>query len=378
MQHNRRHWQIAGSDRYVADRRSHTLAFCQQAEDRVVEVEVSGGAFGDEELAVVGIVGRLGHRQQAGAVVLQVDVELVVEVAEGRAAAAGTGRVSALDHEVVDDPVEDRVGEVIAFGQFDHPVRRSRSSRFEQLERHRPKVVDLHSEAAVARKDFGRDQRVGTFDRECQLASGWIETVEGDVQRRPGLHGLVGDLGQFDAGVGRGRCGIDQQLLQRCVVVGVAQVVGGQVVNGHLDVVRVGDDHIAEGDVPGCPDVGTAVAVVVDVLQPGQVAAVNHQAVSRFVTQFVHAEDVDRQLGRFRSDLLLHLVEEAKLASTVRSGGVAEVPGRNLLEIVSRRYGLPGRTGGCVDVGEMEIGLGVAADSRQHQPLFQDLGSHRR
>ena len=38
---------------------------------------------------------------------------------------------------------------------------------------------------------------------------------------------------------------VDQQLLQRGEVVGVGQVVGGQVVDGHLFVLGVGDDHLS-------------------------------------------------------------------------------------------------------------------------------------
>ena len=70
------------NDRDLADRLPHVLAPGQDPEDRVVEVEGAGGNLGDEELAVVGVVKGLGHRQQAAAVVLQVDVELVIKVTE--------------------------------------------------------------------------------------------------------------------------------------------------------------------------------------------------------------------------------------------------------------------------------------------------------
>ena len=62
---------------------------------------------GDEELRAVGARARIGHRQQVGLVELQLGVELVGELV-ARAAATGSGRVAALDHEALDHPVKDR------------------------------------------------------------------------------------------------------------------------------------------------------------------------------------------------------------------------------------------------------------------------------
>ena len=198
------------------------------------------------------------------------------------------------------------------------------------------------------------------------------------MKRGTGQQRLVGDCRQFQAGIGRRRCRFDQQLLQLSEIGGDGQVVVGQVVDGHLFVLGVGDHHVAEGDVPGIPGVGGPVAVVVDVLQPGQVVPVDDLAVSGFVADLVDTQDVDVQLGIFRVELGLHLVEEAKLASAVTSGRVAEVPGRDLLEVVARRDKRVGAGGRGVDVGEMKIGLGIGTDTAEHQSLFQQFGGHGR
>ena len=54
---------------------------------------------------------RIGHAERALAVVPQRGDELVLELAapNGRATAAGTGGVTALDHEALDDTVEDHI-----------------------------------------------------------------------------------------------------------------------------------------------------------------------------------------------------------------------------------------------------------------------------
>src|SRR5690606_8409355 len=76
-------------------------------EDGVATVEVWGRADGDEELRAVGARAGVRHREQVAAVELQLGVELVGELV-ARAAAAGAGGVATLDHEAVDDAVEDR------------------------------------------------------------------------------------------------------------------------------------------------------------------------------------------------------------------------------------------------------------------------------
>jgi len=76
------------------------------AEDRVLVVQVRGQRGGDEELRPVGPRTGVGHREEVLAVELQLGVELVLERV-ARTARAGAQRVAALDHEVLDDPVED-------------------------------------------------------------------------------------------------------------------------------------------------------------------------------------------------------------------------------------------------------------------------------
>ena len=64
-----------------------------------------GRALGDEELRAVGVRARVGHRQQARLVELEVRPELVLEAVAG-IARAGAQRIAALDHELRDDAVE--------------------------------------------------------------------------------------------------------------------------------------------------------------------------------------------------------------------------------------------------------------------------------
>ena len=76
------------------------------AEDGVAVVQPRGRVDGDEELGTVRARASVSHGQQVRAVELQLRMELVGEL-ETRAASAGAGRVAALDHEVIDDAVED-------------------------------------------------------------------------------------------------------------------------------------------------------------------------------------------------------------------------------------------------------------------------------
>jgi hypothetical protein len=64
-----------------------------------------------QELRAVGARARVGHAERALAVVPERRDELVLELAavDGRAAATGTGGVTTLDHEALDDAVEDDV-----------------------------------------------------------------------------------------------------------------------------------------------------------------------------------------------------------------------------------------------------------------------------
>ena len=99
---------VAGTGAGGADRVDHrpALGVGDLAEDGVLEVQVRGLGGGDEELAAVGVRSGVGHREQVRPVEAQLGVELVGEVV-ARAAGAAAQRVAALDHEVVDHPVED-------------------------------------------------------------------------------------------------------------------------------------------------------------------------------------------------------------------------------------------------------------------------------
>src|SRR5262245_43122082 len=94
----------------VAGRRSLDLvddvhAVGHAAEDRVLAVEPRRLGRGDEEeLRAVGVRAGVGHRERAAGDLVVVD--LVLELVAGTAG-AGALRAAALDHEVLDDTVED-------------------------------------------------------------------------------------------------------------------------------------------------------------------------------------------------------------------------------------------------------------------------------
>src|SRR5215218_7015577 len=85
----------------------HVHALDDLAEDGVLAVEPGRRHLGDEELGAVGAGAGVGHGQVPGPVEAVGTVDLVLELVAG-AAPAVPERVAALDHEVGDDPVEDR------------------------------------------------------------------------------------------------------------------------------------------------------------------------------------------------------------------------------------------------------------------------------
>src|ERR1022692_4651402 len=98
---------VVPARRRLADLVHHVAALNDLAEDGVPAVEVGGGHGGDEELRPVGPGTRVRHGQQVGPVEGEIRVELVGELVAGTAGTCSE-RVTALDHEVRDDPVEDR------------------------------------------------------------------------------------------------------------------------------------------------------------------------------------------------------------------------------------------------------------------------------
>src|SRR5699024_12438008 len=77
------------------------------AEDGVLEVQVRCRRERDEELGTVRRGTSVRHCQEVRLGELQIRVELVIELVAG-ATTTGSGRVAPLNHETVDDPMEDR------------------------------------------------------------------------------------------------------------------------------------------------------------------------------------------------------------------------------------------------------------------------------
>ena len=86
----------------------HAEAFGNLAEDGVLAIEPRGCHMGYEELAPIGARTRVCHREDARPIVGKALIDLI---GEGIAGSAGPGPLGAapLDHEVLDDPVEDQI-----------------------------------------------------------------------------------------------------------------------------------------------------------------------------------------------------------------------------------------------------------------------------
>jgi hypothetical protein len=107
--HNRQLWFVRlRRDLRRLDHADNLHAVDDASEDDVFVVEPVGGRTGDEELAAVRVLARVGHREEAGSVVLE-RKRLVVELAavdRSQASAVAVDKVAALNHEVFDDAVK--------------------------------------------------------------------------------------------------------------------------------------------------------------------------------------------------------------------------------------------------------------------------------
>lgn len=85
------------------------------SEKCVLEVESGLGRVGDEELTLIGIDARVGHRDETSFGVLEVFLELILEfLAPYRLAAfAGVCWIAGLNHEAFNVPNEDAAVEII-------------------------------------------------------------------------------------------------------------------------------------------------------------------------------------------------------------------------------------------------------------------------
>src|SRR5918992_3828539 len=136
---------VLGPGLRALDRVDRLHARADLAEDGVLAVE-PGSRVGrdDEELAAVRVRPAVGHRQRAAHDLVVVD--LVLELV-ARAAGAGSLRAAALDHEVLDDAVEDQPVVVAVLRQLHEVLDGLRGIFLEQLELDRP-VVGVHGRLA--------------------------------------------------------------------------------------------------------------------------------------------------------------------------------------------------------------------------------------
>lgn len=83
--HNLGNWLIASVGGVRLDRLDHLQALDHLAEDDVASVQPASLLHRDEELASVGVLAGVGHRQPTGTVVLQLEVLILEAFAIDRA-----------------------------------------------------------------------------------------------------------------------------------------------------------------------------------------------------------------------------------------------------------------------------------------------------
>ena len=150
----------------------------------MVEIEVPWGSFGNEKLRVVRVVVRFRHREEPGSVVLQIDVELIVERTQRRAAGTDSGGVTALDDEVIDHTMKNKTIVEAALGQPGDLASRPRRPLLKKLENHIAEARHVDPHATVPLGDGGRNELTiaGGGERQCLTAR--LKPVERNMERR--------------------------------------------------------------------------------------------------------------------------------------------------------------------------------------------------
>ena len=202
---------------------ANRIPFHQLTENRVVEIKMPLRAFGDEELRIVRIVRGLGVGKDARSVVLQIEVELIIEICQRRATAAGSGRIPCLQNEVVDHPVKNNLvgtGLVVetAIYQFLDARHRTRGFVCEESENHFAVTIDVQAKRFLVGDHLGRDhRRVAALHGDRQGPTVGIIRVDRNVQRRSVENGLVRDLDDRRIASGWNRHTRESRKLRQCL-----------------------------------------------------------------------------------------------------------------------------------------------------------------
>ena len=110
---------VAGLRRFGLPDVPHDVhAFADLSEHGVVSVEMRRGRQRNEKLAAVRIRAGVGHREDAFGVVFELRMDFVGKGVTGTSAAGACG-IAALNHEAVDDAMEDAAVVKVLFGQLD-------------------------------------------------------------------------------------------------------------------------------------------------------------------------------------------------------------------------------------------------------------------
>lgn len=191
---------------------------------------------------------------------------------------------------------------------------------------------------------------VGTLRRERRPDTGSEFSIVGDGRARTGKHAVASARVSIRAGCEERqeptrkrapsedhRCGSVrvrggyEKSSQVSVVCSHPEIVAAQVVDADDFVRTVEEDDVAVGGLPFLPHVSRCRR-----LEPRQLASRSDGRVAGLEADVVHTEDLDRHFGARCREVFLEGVEVTKLATAVASGGVSEVPTRNLRRVVLR------------------------------------------